>query len=81
MTCPRLSYNRISLDNTLLAHNYSTLVTALLCLTVVIHMSGKACWTRAAINDAKTKADEIAREKMQDVTGGIPLPPGMQLPF
>ncbi len=35
----------------------------------------------AAINDAKTKADEIAREKMQDVTGGIPLPPGMQLPF
>ena len=35
----------------------------------------------AAINDAKTKADEIAREKMKDVTGGIPLPPGMQLPF
>ncbi len=35
----------------------------------------------AAINDAKTKVDEITREKMQDVTGGIPLPPGMQLPF
>ena len=35
----------------------------------------------AAINDAKSKVDELMREKMQDVTGGIPLPPGMQLPF
>lgn len=35
----------------------------------------------AAINDAKAKAEEKMREKMQEVTGGIPLPPGMQLPF
>jgi DNA-binding YbaB/EbfC family protein len=35
----------------------------------------------AAINDAKGKSEEIMREKMQDLTGGIPLPPGMQLPF
>lgn len=35
----------------------------------------------AAINDAKGKSEEIMREKMQDLTGGIPLLPGMQLPF
>tara|TARA_R110000787_G_scaffold226512_3_gene334256 strand:+ start:18950 stop:19270 length:321 start_codon:yes stop_codon:yes gene_type:complete len=35
----------------------------------------------AAINDAKGKSEEIMREKMQSLTGGIPLPPGMQLPF
>ena len=35
----------------------------------------------AAINDAKAKSEEVMREKMQDLTGGIPLPPGMQLPF
>ncbi len=34
-----------------------------------------------AINDAKTKVDEQMREKMQELTGGMPLPPGMQLPF
>lgn len=35
----------------------------------------------AAINDAKAKSEEVMREKMQELTGGIPLPPGMQLPF
>ncbi|WNK00498.1 YbaB/EbfC family nucleoid-associated protein [Thalassospiraceae bacterium LMO-JJ14] len=35
----------------------------------------------AAINDARAKSDELAREKMQDITGGLSLPPGMQLPF
>lgn len=35
----------------------------------------------AAINDARTKSDELMREKMQDITGGLPLPPGMQFPF
>lgn len=35
----------------------------------------------AAMNDAKSKADEMMREKMQEITGGLPLPPGMQLPF
>ena len=35
----------------------------------------------AAINDAKAKVDEKMREKMSDLTGGLPLPPGFQLPF
>lgn len=35
----------------------------------------------AAISDAKGKAEEASREKMSDLTGGLPLPPGMQLPF
>ena len=34
-----------------------------------------------AINDAKAKADEKMREQMQELTGGLPLPPGFQLPF
>jgi DNA-binding YbaB/EbfC family protein len=35
----------------------------------------------AAINDAKTKAEERAKEKMSEITGGLQLPPGMSLPF
>jgi len=35
----------------------------------------------AAFADAKAKADRAAAEKMQDVTAGLPLPPGMKLPF
>ncbi len=35
----------------------------------------------AAINDAKAKSEEMMRDKMQELTGGLPLPPGMQLPF
>jgi len=35
----------------------------------------------AAINDARGKADEATKEKMQEITGGLQLPPGMQLPF
>ncbi len=35
----------------------------------------------AAINDARAKSDEASREKMQEITGGLQLPPGMQLPF
>jgi len=35
----------------------------------------------AAINDAKGKVDEKMREKMTELTGGLPLPPGFQLPF
>ncbi len=35
----------------------------------------------AAINDARAKADEHMREEMGKLTGGLPLPPGMQLPF
>ena len=33
----------------------------------------------AAHNDAKVKAEAAMQEKMQSVTGGLPLPPGMKL--
>ena len=35
----------------------------------------------AAINDARGKADVAAQEAMRDVTGGLQLPPGFQMPF
>ena len=35
----------------------------------------------AAYNDAKGKADRLAAEKMQSLAAGLPLPPGMKLPF
>lgn len=35
----------------------------------------------AAINDAKTKADEKKREETQKMMGGMQLPPGLKLPF
>ncbi len=35
----------------------------------------------AAINDARGKAEAKAQEKMGELTKGLPLPPGMKLPF
>ena len=35
----------------------------------------------AAVNDARGKADAISQEKMSALTAGLPLPPGMKLPF
>ena len=35
----------------------------------------------AAFTDGKSKADRAAAEKMQSLTAGLPLPPGMKLPF
>jgi nucleoid-associated protein EbfC len=35
----------------------------------------------AAFADAKVKADRAAQDKMQSLTEGLPLPPGMKLPF
>ena len=35
----------------------------------------------AAFADAKGKAERAAAEKMQSLTAGLPLPPGMKLPF
>ncbi len=34
-----------------------------------------------AFADAKGKADAASAEKMQGLTAGLPLPPGMKLPF
>ena len=33
----------------------------------------------AALSDAKAKAENEIQAKMQEVTGGLPLPPGMKL--
>lgn len=35
----------------------------------------------AAFNDAVRKAEATASEKMSAVTAGLPIPPGMKLPF
>ena len=35
----------------------------------------------AGFNDAKTKLDARLAEEMAKITGGLQLPPGMQLPF
>ena len=34
-----------------------------------------------AHEDARKKAERTMEEKMRDVTAGLPLPPGMKLPF
>jgi DNA-binding YbaB/EbfC family protein len=33
----------------------------------------------AAHNDAKARVERLMQEKMQSLTGGLPLPPGMKL--
>jgi DNA-binding YbaB/EbfC family protein len=35
----------------------------------------------AAINDAKSKLETQSAEQMKGLTEGLPLPPGMKLPF
>ena len=35
----------------------------------------------AAHNDAKSKAEAMVQEKTKELTAGLPIPPGMQLPF
>jgi len=35
----------------------------------------------AAFNDAKGKSEAEAQRKMAEVTAGLPIPPGMKLPF
>lgn len=35
----------------------------------------------AAVNDAVRKVESVTQEKMASVTAGMPLPPGMKLPF
>ena len=35
----------------------------------------------AAHNDAKTKVEQIMQEKTKALTAGLPIPPGMKLPF
>ena len=35
----------------------------------------------AAHNDAKAKVEQIMQEKTKALTSGLPIPPGMKLPF
>jgi hypothetical protein len=35
----------------------------------------------AAFNDAVRRAEQVSQEKMGRLTAGLPLPPGMKLPF
>ena len=35
----------------------------------------------AAHADARRKAETLLQDKMKSITGGLPLPPGFQLPF
>jgi nucleoid-associated protein EbfC len=35
----------------------------------------------AAVNDAVRKAEATTQERMASLTSGLPLPPGMKLPF
>ena len=35
----------------------------------------------AAHNDAKAKVEQVMQEKTRELTAGLPLPPGMKLPF
>ena len=35
----------------------------------------------AAFNDAKAKVETMVAEKMSELTGGLQLPPGFQMPF
>ena len=35
----------------------------------------------AAHNDAKSKVEALMQEKSRELTAGLPIPPGMKLPF
>jgi DNA-binding YbaB/EbfC family protein len=35
----------------------------------------------AAHNDAKAKVEAVLQEKTREMTAGLPIPPGMKLPF
>ncbi len=35
----------------------------------------------AAVNDAVRKVEQVSQERMASMTSGMPLPPGMKLPF
>jgi DNA-binding YbaB/EbfC family protein len=35
----------------------------------------------AAHNDAKAKVEQVMQEKTRALTAGLPIPPGMKLPF
>ena len=60
------NFKRISIDDSLIKNDEKEILEDLII---------------AAINDAKQKGENAAQEEMKAVTGGLPLPPGMKLPF
>ena len=60
------SFKKISIDNSLIKTDEKEILEDLIV---------------AAINDAKQKGETAAQEEMKSLTGGLPLPPGMKLPF
>ncbi len=60
------SLKRISIDESLLKNDEKEILEDLII---------------AAINDAKEKGETVAQQEMKSLTGGMPLPPGMKLPF
>ena len=60
------SFKRISIDDSLIKKDEKEILEDLIV---------------AAINDAKEKGEAAAQEEMKNLTGGLPLPPGMKLPF
>tara|TARA_B100000963_G_C22255010_1_gene505936 strand:+ start:133 stop:456 length:324 start_codon:yes stop_codon:yes gene_type:complete len=59
-------FKRISIDASLIKENEKEILEDLII---------------AAINDSKLKGETVAQEEMKSLTGGLPLPPGMKLPF
>ena len=60
------NFKRISIDDSLIKSDEKEILEDLII---------------AAINDAKQKGENAAQEAMKSLTGGLPLPPGMKLPF
>ena len=60
------NFKRISIDDSLIKNDEKEILEDLII---------------AAINDAKQKGENAAQEEMKSLTGGLPLPPGMKLPF
>ena len=60
------NFKRISIDDSLIKNDEKEMLEDLII---------------AAINDAKQKGENAAQEEMKSLTGGLPLPPGMKLPF
>tara|TARA_B100000214_G_C23755280_1_gene529687 strand:+ start:399 stop:722 length:324 start_codon:yes stop_codon:yes gene_type:complete len=60
------NFKRISIDDSLIKNDEKEILEDLII---------------AAINDAKEKGEIAAQEEMKSLTGGLPLPPGMKLPF
>ncbi|MDC3186975.1 YbaB/EbfC family nucleoid-associated protein [Pelagibacteraceae bacterium] len=60
------NFKRISIDDSLIKQEEKEILEDLIV---------------AAINDAKEKGEAAAQEEMKNLTGGLPLPPGMKLPF